>query len=521
MVELLGQLLGFRLGGERYWLDVAHVDEELTDTEGTVGWLVEDIRQMITASEDDVDRTPAMDDTPVAGVISNDAEFVVQLDPRTVATRAVHAGLRGRRFYFPEARGDRMTRSESVAVVGGGAVGVTAAVDLAARGADVTLYDRSTLGAESSGRAAGVLYDAYAEDVDAALAARAMDRFRAFDRSLPGFSFTACPYVIAVREGDADADAVPAMVDRMRAHGRSVSLVDPATLGERFPVAIDDLAVAAVADGAGWCDPASYVAAMGRRARRNGVDVETGTEVALASDGREIRLSERGDATGEGTARAFDAIIVAVGAHTAPFFDSVGVDLPVVPYRVQALTARDAYDGPMVYDATAGVYVRPHPTGLLAGDGTVPVAADPEAYDREGDDWFVESVSETLCDRLDAVNAPDPDVERAWAGLCTATPDGDPLVGPVGDLVAGASGSTEDSAPQLFVAAGWQGHGFMRAPAIGEHLAEGVLASLDGSHASSASSPWIDAFDPDRFDGDEEFEITEGMTVERRAGRDS
>jgi|AntRauTorcE11897_2_1112592.scaffolds.fasta_scaffold00024_109 purine-binding chemotaxis protein CheW len=140
MTEPLGELLEFRLGGERYCLDIAYIDEivttteirsipnapehvvgvtdlrgrtttvvdpsvvldvgddrerthivvldgdELTDLEGAVGWLVEDVRQVITASEDDVKRTPAMDDTPVAGVITNDTEFVVQLDPRTVVT---------------------------------------------------------------------------------------------------------------------------------------------------------------------------------------------------------------------------------------------------------------------------------------------------------------------------------------------------------------------------------------------------------------------------------------------------
>ena len=402
----------------------------------------------------------------------------------------------------------------SVAVVGGGAVGVTAAADLAARGADVTLYDRGDLAAESSGRAAGVLYDAYAEDVDAAIAARAMERFRAFDRSLPGFSVTPCPYVIAVREGDADAEAVPAMVDRMREHGRAVSLVDPAALGARYPLATDDLAVAAVADGAGWCAPVSYVAAMGDRARREGVAVETDTSVSLAGGGPELRV----DGAGRGGVRAFDAAVVAAGAHTARFLAGAGVDVSVVPYRVQALTARlgddspgfdsptsTGYDGPMVYDATAGVYARPHPTGVLAGDGTEPVPADPDDYDPTGDDWFVESVSATLRERLDAVGAGGPTVERAWAGLCTATPDGDPLVGPVGDPADG-----------VFVAAGWQGHGFMRAPAIGELLAEGVLASLDGVAAESADSPWIDAFAPDRFDGDETFEIVEGMSVERR-----
>jgi sarcosine oxidase subunit beta len=55
----------------------------------------------------------------------------------------------------------------------------------------------------------------------------------------------------------------------------------------------------------------------------------------------------------------------------------------------------------------------------------------------------------------------------------------------------------------LFVAAGWQGHGFMRAPALGEAAAEAVLGE----------NP-LPEFDPTRFDGDEEFPIVEGMAVE-------
>jgi len=389
--------------------------------------------------------------------------------------------------------------SPAVAVVGGGAVGVTTAADLAARGAEVTLYDRGDLASGSSGRAAGVLYDAYAEDVDAALAARAMERFRAFDRTLSGFSFTACPYVIAVREGDSDADAVPNMVARMREHGRDVSVVDPAELGRRFPLRTDDLAVAAVAEGAGWCDPASYVEVMGDRARREGARIRTGTSVAF--DGSVAPTLRVDDAV-----RSFDAVVVAAGAHTAELLAAGGVQVPVKPYRVQALTSRTSYDGPMTYDATAGAYFRPHPTGLLAGDGTEPVEADPDEYDRTADDWFREEVSVVLAERAGYV----PRIDRSWAGLCTATPDGDPLVGPIGAPPTG-----------VFVAAGWQGHGFMRAPAMGEHVAEGVLASLSAGSderagSRSAQSPWIDAFDPNRFAGDEEFEIREGMSVERR-----
>ena len=390
-----------------------------------------------------------------------------------------------------QAAGGGREAGPKVAVVGGGAVGVTIAADLAARGTAVTLFDRGELGSGSTGRAAGVLYDAYAEDVDAALAARSMERFRALSDSLPGFEFTPCPYVIAVRADDEDAEAVPAMVDRMREHGSSVSVVDPTTLGGRFPLHTDDLAVAAVAEGAGWTDPGSYVAAMSDRARREGVTVETDAAVTLDPEAAAtVRVG--------GSVREFDAAVVATGAHTERLLATAGVDVPVKPYRVQALVSRRPYAGPMAYDATAGVYFRPHSAGLLAGDGTEPVEADPDDYDRSADDWFLESVSETLRQRA----GHDPTIERAWAGLCTATPDGDPLVGQV--------------APGLFVAAGWQGHGFMRAPAIGELVAEGVLASLDEVDATPPTSPWIDAFDPTRFDGNETFEIVEGMTVRER-----
>ena len=415
---------------------------------------------------------------------------------------------------------DADAAAATVAVVGGGAVGVTTAHDLAVRGADVTLYERGELAAASSGRAAGLLYDAYAEDVDAAVGARALERFRAFDRSLPGFSFSPCPYVIAVREGDPDADAVPAMVERMRDHGRDVALVDPAALGERFPsLRTDDLDVAAVAEGAGWTDPPSYVRALAERAAGEGVAIETETAVALGprtDAGRALRVRDVGVDESPGTETpAFDAVVVAAGAHTRSLLADAGVSVPVVPYRVQALVARSDYAGPMVYDATAEAYLRPHPEGLLAGDGTEPVPADPDDYRREADDWFREDVAGVVNGRLARVGRPDdagglesglPDA-RAWAGLCTATPDGDPLVGPV---------DAEDEAPTLFVAAGWQGHEFMRAPAVGEVVAEGVLASLADVAFDGPESPWIGAFDPGRFDGTESFEIAEGMSLSSR-----
>ena len=72
---------------------------------------------------------------------------------------------------------------------------------------------------------------------------------------------------------------------------------------------------------------------------------------------------------------------------------------------------------------------------------------------------------------------------------CTATPDGDPLVGEI------RSG--------LFVATGFHGHGFMRAPALGERIADEILGD-DG----------VRRFDPTRFDGSETFAVVAGMDIE-------
>jgi glycine/D-amino acid oxidase-like deaminating enzyme len=424
-----------------------------------------------------------------------------------------------------------MTR---VAVVGGGAVGATTAHELATAGLEVTLFEREQLswdaatGAASrtpvdaaSTRAAGVVYDAYAEDVDAALGARSLERFRAFDGTR-GFRFHDCPYAICVREGDTErVEATRRAAERMRSHGRPVETLTPAAAGERFPrLTVEDLAVVAVADNAGWTETASYVAAVLGAARAAGVQIRDETRVGL--DGPTTL-------TVGGEPESFDAVVLAAGAHTARLCETVGIDLAAVPYRVQALTTRadpsaavaaeseqtgtdetertadeaEPHPGPMWYDATAGTYARPHPDGLLVGDGTVPEPADSEEWQREADDWFQTDALGVARERLRGSLAPATD---AWAGVCTATPDGDPLLGRV--------------ATGVYVATGWQGHGFMRSPAHAELLAERVAADLGVAGADPASVPGgetaLAAFDPTRFPAGVEFEIREGMLVEER-----
>lgn len=381
-----------------------------------------------------------------------------------------------------------------VGVVGGGAVGVTLAHDLARAGADVRLYERDDeLGDErtapadrvegSSHRAAGVLAPRATDAVSRSVVERSLSRFRDLSDRDVRFSFEPRPQVTTVST-DAEADVLSSRVESVQAAGGDVELVGGEAVGERFALATDDLAAAAVTETAGYVTPGpgAYVAAMADRARDAGVDVWTGAEAAV---------NHRGDGPRVNRER-FDAVVVAAGGWSKQVLAPTGIRLPLKPYRVQALVSETAYDGPMVLDASAGVYFRPHPTGLLAGDGTVPEETAPDDWDPRGDDWFVAEATGAVRRRTKLAVDSESDVAAAWAGLATATPDGNPLLGAVES--------------DLYVAAGWHGHGFVRAPGMAALLADQVLG--EGEFADGVA-----AYDPGRFDGVPEFEIREGMSL--------
>lgn len=383
------------------------------------------------------------------------------------------------------------------AVIGGGAVGVTVAYDLADRGADVTLYEADEVAAGSSGRAAGICYDAFADRRDAELGRRALERFRELSGG-GSFSFEDRPYVWLAREDPASAEgekenrraeAIREQVPRMRDRGLNVTLLDGEAFTERFPRLVGhDVAVAAVAEDAGCADPAEYTKTLALMARMADVEIREGVPATV----RDGAVVETDDGSTE-----YDAVVAAAGAHTKRVVADVA-PLAVKPYRVQAMVTESAdASPPMLYDATNGYYLRPYGDGLFVGNGTEPVEQDPDEWKQEADEEFVLDCTEYQ-ERSVGWSWP---ADRSWAGLCTATPDGDPLVGELADGV--------------FVATGWQGHGFMRAPAVGERLAAQVL----GDDAA------IEGFGPSRFteEGEdcaedivESFDIVEGMDLDAR-----
>jgi sarcosine oxidase subunit beta len=357
-----------------------------------------------------------------------------------------------------------------VTVIGGGAVGLQAAITLADHGVDVTVLEREELGSGASGRAAGICYDAYADRRDAEIAGESIQYFRTHGL------LTGRPYLWFAREGDDTADAIESQAARMADHGRDVEILDCEAVAERFPGFVsEDIETAAIASNAGYVDPEVYVAHLGDRARSAGVSIQTTVPATVTEDGS-VRTGD--------SIRVSDAVLVAAGAGTPAVLSSLESDLVLGLYRTQALEAASLDAAiPIYYDASTERYARPTPGGVLAGDGSEMYRGKPTAYDRAADERFV---SERL-DGLDHRLRTDLTVERSWAGLCTATPDRDPLLG--------------ELETDVFVATGLCGHGLMRSPALGRIIAEQMLGDAP-----------ISGFDPNRFDGGESVSLPLGVT---------
>jgi len=367
-------------------------------------------------------------------------------------------------------------------VLGAGIAGCALAYHLAGRKVGpVVLYDPGTPAAGATGRAAGVVTEQLWNEWDVDVARESKNEYAALAARSDPTAFTANGFARFTARKDA-AHVLEETVQRLHRWQVDVRSIGADELVRAVPWArLDDVEGAIFSPKDAVVTPSAITEIYVEAARSRGVETEFGTPFrSLATDGGGWKL-----AYGARILRAH-RVVVAAGAWSKKILAGIHHPLPLAPYRTQAAVLRPAPGGPApfpsIHDIDLDVYVRPEDQGrILAGDGTELVEVDPDRTPSGGDERFLSHLAESFETRFPGWA--DAELVRAWAGVCTSTPDRRPLVGPV----PGAEG--------LFVLVGFNGFGVMRAGGVARRLSD-LLAVGEGSTAErDALAPVL----PERF----------------------
>lgn len=363
-----------------------------------------------------------------------------------------------------------------IVVVGAGILGCALAHHLSARGArSVLLYDRDHPAAGASGWGAGIVSASCWNPWDVRLVQESQAQYRRIWEEWGTGAYHVNGGIRTVATPEA-ARRLEVRAHELRQSGVKVRWLEAEELQRLVPAgAFSDVTGALHTPDDAVVAPAELTFAFAELAAHAGVEVTWGHgDPRVRREGGRWRLETLG-----GTYHA-DQLVVSCGAWTKRVLEGLGLPLPLAPYRTQACRLRPpaaAPRFPSLHDTELDVYLRPFAGGrVLAGDGTETTECDPERAKRSADFSFLEHVASSFRRRYPGWA--EAAVERSWAGVCASTPDRYPIVGPVPD------------AEELYVAAGFNGFGIMRAGAIAERLSEGILHGRWGSLAPA---------DPGRF----------------------
>jgi len=379
----------------------------------------------------------------------------------------------------------------SIVIVGGGIVGVSLAYHLRGSSHDVSVLEKRSLGAGTTGKSIACFgrYPLYAgHEYD--LATRSWDIYGPLvedgtvsyhDSGLLEVADTE-PAFRELKEG----------VETLRANGHPAEVLDAEGVREHgvAPEAVG--AGAAFFPSAGRLDPASIVSCFADRAREGGVDIETGIEVTGLRTGKD---GVAGVSTTDGEFDA-DAVVNAAGPWAPQLNAMAGVSLPLkhTYAPISVLETASNFELPTVILEDGLYFTGERSAKVLAG------RAPHESSDEDGWEAALElddpdgeegvgmgSVDEThreiiarraheIVPRLEGAK-----ISNEWRGIRCLTPDYRPAVGPT-------------ELEGFYAATGMSGWGITFAPACAELLAE---------HLTDGTESEILAYlSPDRFSAD-------------------
>ena len=340
-----------------------------------------------------------------------------------------------------------------MAVIGGGAIGAACARAAALRGLAVAIFEPGPDPAAASPASAGLLAPQIepADDAVVALSVRARDLYEPLApalRETTGIDIGFWrPGIAAVEFDEAGAVRLKEEVARQRQAGLRCDWLEADEVRERWPGAAPECHGALFAPEDGALDPQALTRACLADARRLGAALHAEpVESIQVTDGRVTGVVTAGGTT------AVEHAVLAAGVWS-PGLDGLPRALPVEPLRGQmAATAwPDGCPPSILYHDQGYVLAR-------AGAALLGSTMERAGYDAQVTNEGLAQVFRGAVRLLPALLTQP--VQRVWAGLRPATPDGRPILGGDPDVTG------------LWYATGHGRNGILLAALTGEIIAD-------------------------------------------------
>lgn len=380
-----------------------------------------------------------------------------------------------------------MSETADIVIVGGGLEGAAAAWALAQRGVtNVVVAERNTVGSGMTGKSSGIVRCHYGISSLAAMAAYGLEVFEKAEEIFgDDIGFRQTGYVVGV--GTENVQNMRKSLAAQCAVGVQTEEIDKSEVAKLWPWAnLEPFGAFGWEARGGYGDAYRTAQAFATAARLAGVRLKQCTAVTDL-----LLIADRvtGVRTADGTEISAGAIVAATGVWTRPLLSPYGIDVPIQVHREQIVMVSPGLElgpVPVFSDLVSLQYVRPDVNSeILFGNSDLAEleVADADHYLNRADEAFIDLTVEKISTRFPGLTAAA--IVSSYAGCYDVTPDWNPVISRTG--VDG-----------LVVAAGFSGHGFKIAPAVGRLIADLVI---DG-HSCDPRIPEAD-FRLSRFaDGD-------------------
>ena len=355
-----------------------------------------------------------------------------------------------------------------VIIVGAGITGCATALSLAEAGAKVEVIERYHSGAMASGWTLAGVRQSGRDPAEMQLAKAAVKIWETLDSHLDTMTGYRQSGNLRLARTDNETQVIRDMVRFQALGGLPIELLDNQQARAIAPALSKEFLLASWCPTDGHADPSQSVKGFQKAAERLGVKFQSKTTVTgigtnVANGCRQFNAIE----TASGPIAAGTAML-ATGVQTNQLLEDLGVYIPMTTPLVSAFQTVPLTTslGPVIGVANGDLAVRQQIDGRLRFTGG---AEQLNANLDLSEEYPAVYPPATSISRvISLVSSVLPFVSqtpicRIWGGLLDLTPDALPVL----DSVPSIDG--------LYIAAGFSGHGFGIAPAVGEAMANKIL----------------------------------------------